>query len=69
VNEQVMIGTRDANGNNITESMIGGSGDSPISEPVGLNSSGFPVTPPAKAAKKTFYVYEEKDFSYFGTPS
>ena len=69
VNVQVMIGTRDADGNNITESMIGGSGEGQISEPVGLNSSGFPVTPPAKAAKKTFYVYEEKDFSYFGTPS
>ncbi|MCP3669489.1 MAG: hypothetical protein GY814_03445 [Gammaproteobacteria bacterium] len=67
--EQVMIGTVDADGNNITESMLGGSGGNPVSEPVGLNSSGYPVQPPAKAAKKTFYVYETADFSYFGNPS
>jgi hypothetical protein len=69
VNVQVMIGTRDSDGNNITESMVGGSGEGLVSEPVGLDWDGKPVTPPAKPAKKTFFVYEEKDFSYFGTPS
>jgi len=67
--QQVMIGTTDASGNNITESMVGGSGENPVSEPVGLDSSGSPVTPPTKPAVQTYYVYQEKDFSYFGTPS
>ena len=67
--QQVMIGTTDASGNNITESMVGGSGENPVSEPVGLDSSGSPVTPPTKPAVETYYVYQEKDFSYFGTPS
>ena len=71
--QQVMIGTRDSNGNNITEDMVGGSSSDPITEPVGLNFLGLPVdsssTPPEKPYTETFYVYQEKDFSYFGDPS
>lgn len=66
---QVMIGTVDADGNNITENMIGGSGSNQVSEPVGLTASGFPSPNGVEAAKKTFYVYDAVDFSYFGTPS
>ena len=71
--QQVMIGTRDSNGNNITEEMVGGSSSNPITEPVGLNFLGLPVdsstVPPEKPYTATYYVYQEKDFSYFGTPS
>ena len=68
--QQVMIGTRNAAGETITEKMVGGEKDDPISEPVGLNSSGNPVTPPEKPAVASFDVYTEIAFTpYFGTPS
>lgn len=69
--EQVMIGTRKADGTNITEGDL--SGDSskvtPISEPVGLDGSGNPVASGVEPAIGAFQIYETADFSYFGTPS
>ena len=72
--QQVMIGTRDSNGNTITEAMVGGSSSNPITEPVGLNYLGLPVdnksTPPELPYTATFYVYKETAFTpYFGVPS
>ena len=68
--QQVMIGTRNAAGETITEKMIGGEKDDPISEPVGLNSSGNPVTPPEKPFVASFDVYASTEFTpIFGVPS
>ena len=68
--EQVMIGTRDADGKTITESMVGGSGRDPISEPVGLDAFGYPVTPGTKPHKATYPVYQTAAFTpIFGVPS
>ena len=68
--EQVMIGTRDADGNTITESMVGGSGSDPISEPVGLDAFGYPVAPGTKPHKATYPVYQTAAFTpIFGVPS
>ena len=69
---QVMIGTRDKNGKNITEADISDDGDSSkdVSEPVGLDVNGMPVKPPAEPYQKPFLVYDEVDFGpIFGTPS
>lgn len=68
--EQVMIGTRNAAGETITEKMIGGEKDEPISEPVGLDATGYPVTPPTKPAVVSFDVYTSTPFTpIFGVPS
>ena len=68
--EQVMIGTRNAAGETITEKMVGGEKDEPISEPVGLDATGYPVTPPTKPAVASFDVYASTAFTpVFGTPS
>ena len=68
--EQVMIGTRNAAGKTITEKMVGGEKEIPISEPVGLDATGFPVTPPTKPAVVSFDVYASTAFTpIFGVPS
>ena len=68
--EQVMIGTRNAAGENITEKMVGGEKDELISEPVGLDATGYPVTPPTKPAVASFDVYASTAFTpIFGVPS
>ena len=68
--EQVMIGTRNAAGETITEKMVGGEKDEPISEPVGLDATGYPVTPPTKPAVASFDVYVSTAFTpIFGVPS
>ena len=69
---QVMIGTRDKDGKNITEADVSDTGDSSVlvSEPVGLDVNGVPVKPPAEPYQKPFLVYNEIDFNpIFGTPS
>ena len=68
--EQVMIGTRKADGTNITEGDIAGdSSTTPITEPVGLDGSGNPVALGVDPAVGAFQIYKTEDFSYFGTPS
>ena len=77
--EQIMIGTIDALGRNITEADVtegyfAGKPQSPqITEPVGLNEQGFPVprtTPPTKPYVASYDIYFEEEFTpYFGTPS
>ena len=68
--QQVMIGTRNAAGETITEKMVGGTKDDPISEPVGLDETGYPVTPPTKPAVESFDVYASIAFTpIFGVPS
>ena len=65
-----MIGTRNAAGETITEKMVGGEKDEPISEPVGLDATGYPVTPPTKPAVESFDVYASTAFTpIFGVPS
>ena len=68
--DQVMIGTRNAAGKTITEKMVGGEKDEPISEPVGLDATGNPVTPPDKPFVASFDVYASTAFTpIFGVPS
>ena len=69
--QQVMVGTRDSTGKAITQGDITGdtSQTELITEPVGLDFSGFPVVPPAKPHVGEYDVYAFADFSYFGTPS
>ena len=68
--DQVMIGTRNAAGKTITEKMVGGEEDEPISEPVGLDATGNPVKPPDKPFVASFDVYASTAFTpIFGVPS